>query len=272
MIDGTSPQTHPPGPRILHVMELDPTKRFSSRVDNYVRYRPGYPDEVLDLLAQECGLGPGSSVADVGSGTGISTRLLLKSGAFVYGVEPNHAMRAAAESEFAGNPRFKSVDAAAEATTLPAQSIDLILAGQAFHWFDQPLARAEFERILVPGGWVVLMWNKREDGGSEFLDGFEKVLQTYAEEYPAVRHRNIAADEMRGFLGDGMQTAAFANRQSFDFEGLKGRLLSSSYAPEPDHANYEPMIEALTSLFENTNVGGKVEFLYRTELYYSQFG
>jgi SAM-dependent methyltransferase len=254
-------------------MGLSPTERFSSRVDNYVRYRPGYPDAVLDLLRSECGLCPASVVADIGSGTGISTELLLRSGGTVYAVEPNREMRQAAEARLAGYPNFRSVAAAAEETGLPGASVDLIVAGQAFHWFDQARAGEEFRRILRPHGWVALLWNERISGGTEFLDGYEQVLQEHAPEYLKVRHKDLDVSELASFFAGGqMAISRFPNGQSFDLEGLKGRVLSSSYAPEPGDPGHVPMMAALEELFNRTQREGRVDFLYETRIYYGHVG
>lgn len=252
-------------------MNLPSTERFTSRVDNYVRYRPSYPSSARKVLETECGLGPHSFVADVGSGTGISTRFLLESGATVYAVEPNAEMRAAAEAALGDNPRFRSVDATAEATTLPDASVDLILAGQAFHWFDRVPTQAEFRRILRPDGWVWLMWNERKEDDGEFSKGYEQLLLQFAIEYVEVRHRNIAATDLATFFREGtMRVAELDNAQSFDLEGLKGRLLSSSYVPEPGHPNYEPAMKAIEDLFARTQVDDRVTFEYDTRIYYGR--
>ena len=150
----------------------DPTQRFSNRVENYRRYRPGYPPAILDLLAAKCGLSQTSVAADVGSGTGILTKLLLKSGGRIFGVEPNPEMRAAGERDLNHHLNFTSVAGTAEATTLPDHSVDLITAGQAFHWFDRDKTRAEFLRILRPGGWVVLIWNDRNISDRPFFRAY----------------------------------------------------------------------------------------------------
>ena len=156
-----------------------PTERFSDRVDAYVKYRPDYPRAVLELLQTECGLTPRSAVADIGSGTGKLSELFLRNGNSVYGVEPNPEMRLAGENLLSSYPGFVSVAGSAEATTLPDQSADFITAGQAFHWFDQKLARQGFERILKPDGLVVLVWNERLTDTS-FLEAYEMLTQTYA--------------------------------------------------------------------------------------------
>jgi ubiquinone/menaquinone biosynthesis C-methylase UbiE len=157
----------------------DSTERFSSRVEHYVRYRPGYPPEVLELLKSECGLTADSVIADVASGTGIFTRLLLENGNRVFGVEPNDDMRRAGEEFLAGYPRFTSVAGTAEATTLADHSVDLVTAAQAAHWFNFEKARREFVRILKSGGWTVLLWNDRRIEATAFLRDYEQLVLTY---------------------------------------------------------------------------------------------
>ena len=205
-----------------------PTERFTTRVENYVRYRPGYPPEAIELLRSRCGLQAGAAVADIGSGTGILTELVLASGARVAAVEPNAAMRAAAEAALGGNARFRSVDGSAEATTLAPASIDLLVAGQAFHWFDAERARAEALRILRPRGWAALLWNERPSEATAFLADYEALLLRHAQDYARITASRADPVSMRRFLGESMEAATFANQQILDVTGLKGRLLSSS--------------------------------------------
>ncbi len=155
------------------MLATDSKERFSNRVEDYVRYRPGYPRAVLDLLREECGFAPESVVADIGSGTGILTQMLLENGNVVYGVEPNAEMRAAGESLLQRYARFRSVAGSAEATTLPDASVDFVFVGQAFHWFEPKAARAEFERVLKPRGWVAVIWNERKKDATAFLREYE---------------------------------------------------------------------------------------------------
>jgi len=249
----------------------DPTRRFSSRVENYIRYRPGYPPQVIELLVGRCGLRPTSLVADIGSGTGLLARLFLGYGCRVFGVEPNREMRAAGERLLAGFPSFTSVEGTAEATTLPAQSVDFVTAGQAFHWFDQARARAEFGRILRPGGWVVLVWNDRRTANTPFLAAYEQLLERYATDYAQVSHKRLDEGVIGAFFAPGAWSVqTFENRQLFDFAGLEGRLLSSSYAPEPGHPSHQPMIDALHTLFDAHQHEGQVAFEYDTIVYYGQ--
>jgi SAM-dependent methyltransferase len=200
-------------------------------VDDYVRWRPGYPEELLDLLARQAGLRPEHVIADVGSGTGISTEVFLKAGHSVFAVEPNRNMAAAAEQALARYPDFRSVNGKAEATTLPDASIDWIVAAQAFHWFDVSICRREFARILRGPRTVLLLWN----------DAF----------FSPMAPRRFELDYV----------------QRLDFDGLAGRLLSSSYMPGRDHERFDPMMKDLRSLFEKYQVDHRIDLLYATRLF-----
>jgi ubiquinone/menaquinone biosynthesis C-methylase UbiE len=249
---------------------IDSTQRFSSRVENYIKYRPGYPAAILDLLREKCGLTCGSVVADIGSGTGILTELFLRNGNRVFAVEPNREMREAAERRLGQYPNLTSVSGTAETSALKDRSVDFITAGQAFHWFDRQQSRLEFLRILKSGGWAVLIWNERIPT-SPFARAYEHLLRTYGTDYEEVNHKHTDAKVIGPFFGaNGYQQAAFPNRQVFDWEGLKGRLLSSSYAPEPGHPRHVPMLEGLNALFSKYQSEGKVVFEYDTLVYYGR--
>jgi len=247
-----------------------PTARFSSRAEDYARYRPSYPAAAIDLLAARCGLIRAAAVADLGSGTGLLTQQLLARGAQVFAVEPNAAMREAAEGLLKGQPRFVSVDASAEATTLPVESIDLIVAGQAFHWFDVPKARREALRVIRGAGFGALLWNERPQHPGAFLDAYEALLLRHAPEYAKIVASRADEASMREFFGGEMEQASFPNQQVFDFEGLKGRLMSSSYAPEAGHPQHDPMIAALHGLFGRHQNNGEIVFPYQTLVYFAQ--
>jgi SAM-dependent methyltransferase len=250
---------------------INPTLRFSGRVENYVKYRPGYPAGVIATLAKECGLVAGSMIADIGSGTGILSELLLKNGNRVFGVEPNRQMRETGEQLLGKYSHFKSVNGKAEETTLADGSVDFVTAAQAFHWFDRERARNEFARILKPSGWVALVWNERLTDTSPFPRAYEDLLQQYGTDYAAVDHRNVDTDAITGFFAPQPFTLRkFENQQIFDWNGLKGRLLSSSYTPEPGHPNHQPMLETLRSLFDKHQSGGNVSFDYATQLYFGR--
>lgn len=249
---------------------MDATQRFTSRVDNYVRYRPSYPHQVLDTLREECRLTRESVIADVGSGTGILSVLFLKNGNRVFGIEPNCEMREAAEQFLSADPNFNSIDGTAEATTLPAGSVDFVTAGQSFHWFDPLKARIEFSRILKPQGWVILVWNERLMT-TPFLQAYERILRAYSVDYGEVDHRQIDANALTVFFGstDFFETT-YPNRQNFDLEGLKGRLLSSSYTPEAGDPRYLPMLAELENAFRTHQLEGRVAFEYQTIMYCGQ--
>ena len=249
---------------------LDPTKRFSNRVENYLKYRPGYPVQIIPLLKTECGLTCSSTIADLGSGTGFMSELFLKNGNTVYGVEPNAEMRSAGERLLAKYPKFSSVNATAEATTLKANSIDLIVAGQAFHWFDDAKAKLEFKRVVKPQGWVVLVWNGFLVETSALVRGYQELLIEYGTDYQEV-NREIEDCDIAAFFAPGeCRQARFPFKQVFDFEGLKGRLLSASYAPEPSNPRFEAMIEDLRQVFMANENNGRVDFDYETLVYYGQ--
>jgi ubiquinone/menaquinone biosynthesis C-methylase UbiE len=244
--------------------------RFSSRIANYVKFRPGYPAEVLELLRSECNLTIHSRIADIGSGTGKLAEIFLRNGNEVIGVEPNQGMRAEAETLLKNFPGFSSVDGSAENTTLDPGSVDLVTAGQAFHWFDQPRARVEFKRILKPQGWVVLVWNERRLDSTPFLRAYEDLLLRYGTDYQQMRHENTTERIDDFFVPEPVRVATFDNLQEFDFEGLKGRLLSSSYAPEPGHPKFAEMLSALREVFVRQATQGKVSFEYNTRVYYGR--
>lgn len=243
-------------------------ERFTSRVETYAKYRPGYPAEIVDLLKRECGLTPDSIVADVGSGTGKLAELFLANGNVVFGVEPNGAMRVVAEKTFSDQPHFRSIEGSAEATTLPDGSVDVIVAGQAFHWFDPAKTRDEWVRILKPGGWAVLIWNERELQTTPFLSDYEQLMLEFGTDYKEVRHENAEPRIERFFAPDSSIFRSFPNTQVFDFDGLRGRVRSSSYTPEPEHPNFEPMMHRLKLIFDRHQKNGYVNFYYETKVFY----
>jgi SAM-dependent methyltransferase len=248
----------------------DSTQRFSSRVDNYVRYRPGYPSEVPELLRTECGLSPNSVVADIASGTGILTRMLLENGNRVFAVEPNLEMRQAGEQLLARYPGFTSVAGSAEVTTLDDHSVDIITAAQAAHWFDREKARREFVRILVPGGWTVLLWNERDTDATPFLREYEQLLLTYGTDYREVRHEHTTDAIDTFFAPSPFQSKVFRYSQELDADALEGRLLSSSYTPQAEDASYESMLRELRRIFDRHQRSGLVSFQYATRVYYGR--
>ncbi len=251
--------------------DQNPTMRFSARVADYVRYRPGYPPEIVGALAQECGLTSASVIADIGCGPGNLARIFLENGNRVIGVEPNAPMREAGfrEQAFAGS-QFEAADGRAEETGLATGSVDFVTAGQAFHWFEPGPTRAEFLRILRPGGWCALVWNERRHG-SAFLDEYEQLLIRHGNDYAKIRDkRNSAMDVVHFFAPQPVNRREFTYTQQFDFAGLRGRLFSSSYAPKPDDPGYEPIMQGLRRVFDRFAQNGVVAFDYETFLYYGR--
>jgi ubiquinone/menaquinone biosynthesis C-methylase UbiE len=250
-------------------MTVDPTKRFSSRVANYVKWRPSYPAGVIDALVEVCGMTPEWTIADIGSGPGNLTRLLLDFGATAIGVEPNDEMRLAGDELLKHYSNYSSIGASAEETTLPEESIDLITAGQAFHWFKVDQAKIEFQRILKQPGWVALIWNDRPMSGTPFLDAYERMLLTHSPDYRKVRHQDTASDEIiaRFFAPGAFQQIVLPNEQVFDLAGLTGRLWSSSYAPLPGQPGHDEMAEEIVRIFNEHREDGVVHFLYDTRVY-----
>lgn len=249
----------------------DTVTRFSNRVANYVKYRPGYPLGVLDLFETKMGLTRDSVMADIGSGTGLSAKLFLENGNTVYGVEPNAAMREAAEEYLKAFPNFISHDGAAEQTNLDDASIDFVIAAQAFHWFDPDKTRNEFRRILKPGGFVALLWNERQLDTNEFLREYENLLLTHANDYEKVRHENIDEEKLGSFFETTYERATFDNFQEFDLKGLRGRLLSSSYMPSEDDPKFPALEKELTELFTKHSQKDRIKLLYDTNIYYKQY-
>jgi len=250
---------------------FDSTKRFTSRVANYVRFRPGYPAGIVGLLRREYGLTEGSEVADIGSGTGLLSRVFLDAGFAVTGVEPNREMREACDALLAGYAGFRSIDGTAEATTLGDSSVDLITAAQAFHWFDVDATRREWFRVLRPNGAAALIWNER------FMDTpFMREVEAIADKYAAAgdpegKIREAGRSRIGGLFGSpGFRVDEFPNYQMFDFEGLVGRISSSSYLPMAGEPAYEEMSGELRVVFEKWREDGFVRFLYRTKVFHGK--
>lgn len=250
---------------------MDSTSRFSDRVADYIKYRPGYPADVFDTLVAECGLTPQSVVADFGSGTGILSAEFLARGNVVYGVEPNEAMRLAAELRHGADERFRSVDGTAENTTLPSACVDLITAGQAFHWFDIAAARKECLRILRPGGVVILLWNDREVDTTPFLIAYERLLLEDGIDYADVDHKNVTQEQLTAFFGaTDFQKRAFPNEQRFDWEGLYGRAMSSSYVPPEGDERHPAFTRRLQAIYDEHAENGRVTVRYQTRMYFGR--
>lgn len=248
-------------------MASDSTKRFSNRVRDYQRFRPSYPDDAVSYMLEGLPVGKTTRLADIGAGTGVLTGLLLQRGFSVCAVEPNEPMRQECDRVLAQYNNYTSVCGTAEKTGLENQSIDLITAAQAFHWFDFDQARMEFDRVLKRDGAIALVWNRRDNLSSSFQQEYEELLNSLIPEYRNVTHANVTDDHLREFLGPEMHKAIFANQQQFDLPGLKGRLQSASYCPTPEQDGFVELMSAVDALYARHEYQGKVQFSYTTEVF-----
>ena len=250
---------------------LPPTERFSDRVADYVRSRPSYPQAAIDCLVQVVGLSDESVIADIGCGTGIFATQLLSTRASVVGIEPNESMRGASLDLLTNVPRFQAVDGTAEVKGLDDQSVDLISAAQAFHWFKPDEARQEFRRILRPEGWVALIWNERRSGGSPFLEEYEAILRECSPEYLLATHRNTPDSVLLDwYQNPDARVYAFDNDTPIDLENFLGRAYSSSYVPAAGTEGRIEITKRLTDLYRRTKAVGPVTMRYETKLFLGQ--
>ena len=251
----------------MNLKELNPKSRFSNRAENYAKYRPDYPKEIIDFLNEVRGFNKKSVVADIGSGTGILTKMFLDNGNSVYAIEPNKEMRQASESQLQSYEKFNSIDGASDNTKLESESIDIITAAQSFHWFDPEPTKKEFLRILKENGAVVLMWNIRKRVPDEFMNEYMELVYKYSE------NLNFKSDSDKETIPNfcepkTVHKKVFNNPQVFDYERLKGELLSYSYMPTEIHEKFSSMIKELKKLFGKYNNNGEVIIQYETILYY----
>lgn len=254
-------------------MDANPLTRFSKTVDNYIRYRPGYPVDLLDFMKNELSLTANSVVADIGAGTGKLTELFLQNGNPTHTVEPNADMRAAMERLFGHFKNLHSVDGTAEATNLPDHCADFVVAAQAFHWFDREKTKAEFQRILKHNGWALLIWNDRNDARSGFMREYTAFLKEYSTDLAEIDHRNIGEAQLAPFFGEnGYAQREFDYLQTFEFEGVRGRYLSSSYAFHENHPRHAEAMQRLSDTFAAHAEAGKVAFWYLTKIFFGRMG
>lgn len=243
--------------------------RFNGKVESYRRFRPGYPPAILGLLQRECALTPDSPVVDIAAGTGLFSEIFLNAGNPVTALEPNDEMRAVLRLSLPSFPRLTVVNGTAEATGLPAHTAAFVTAAQAMHWFDLPAARAEFRRILRPGGWCLIACNERRLGGDPFHDGYESLLRRFAIDYALVQRRNLDENALRAFFAASpMRQVSLSNAQVLDREALIGRIVSSSYMPNPGQPGYPAMLQAIDLLFARNETNGRVQLDYTCQLSY----
>ncbi|MBN1881372.1 MAG: class I SAM-dependent methyltransferase [Deltaproteobacteria bacterium] len=250
-------------------MMTDAIHRFDERSEEYDRFRPSYPVEMMNFLRVEVGLDASHVVVDVGAGTGKLTEILLQNENRAYAVEPNDRMRVIAERNLSRYKKYISVKGTAEEMNVPDHAADFVFAAQAFHWFDVRRARQEFRRILRGGGMVVLIWNVRNTHGSDFLTAYNEILRTYSSGYAAHERDKIDDEKIGSLYGSRKyKTAYFPYSQTLSEDGLVERILSNTYAPSPDDDNYEEMLDAVRALFGELNKDGKVYIEYTTNVVY----
>ena len=250
---------------------MKPAERFTSRVESYRRHRPGYPRAIVGLLARECGLNPDSIIADIAAGTGLLTEIFLEQKYAVIAIEPNQAMREAGQELIEEYPRLQCITGTAETTGLAGNSVDLVTVGQAMHWFDLVRTRAEFRRILRPQGWCAVIYNNRRMDGDSFHDGYEQILTGFGTDYENVKGSHLAEAELKAFFApQEMKCATFSNAQDLTLEGLEGRILSSSYMPQPGHPRHEAMHKTIAELFAREQKNGHVRLEYECTVTYGQ--
>jgi SAM-dependent methyltransferase len=252
---------------------MKPTERFSTRVEAYREHRPRYPQEIVDVLRRECGLAADWVIADVAAGTGLLAEIFLANGNAVIAAEPNAPMRKVCEELRGRFPRLRCVDGTAEATGLAENSVNMITVGQAMHWFDLDATRAEFARILRPGGWCVVVYNHRKMSGDTFHEGYERILVEFGIDYDVVQSNHLPAERLVEFFAPApMQSPTLINIQPMTLEGLRGRVLSSSYMPQEGHGKYPVMMEAVDALFAEHARNGVVRMEYECALCYGSLG
>ena len=248
---------------------MDSTKRFSSRAEDYVRFRPGYPTEVAAWVARRSGIESGAHVVDLGSGTGLLSRAFLDAGYRVTGVEPNEPMRRAGETFLAGSDRAAFVDGTAEATGLDDACCDLVVSGQAFHWFDPLACRRECLRIVRSPSPAAMIWNER-CLGTPFMDEYESLLLKRAPTYREITASHVDETALTAYFGGRrFERAEFPNAQRLNFEALRGRVMSSSYAPLPGAPGHDELMEGLDALFQRHALDGTVQIDYGTVIIFA---
>lgn len=242
------------------------TNRFTGRVENYAKYRPSYPEQIIPLLEKKIGFDPFKDIADIGCGTGFLSRVFLNNGNIVFGVEPNREMRDMAEKLLSKFINFLLIEGTAEDTKLASKSVDIITVGQAFHWFDLKKAKPEFRRILRDNGHVVLVWNERKNS-TQFMKVYNKLMKTLKKEYELAEKKIADTQMLKSFFGkSGYKAHTFANYQMLDMNGLKGRVQSVSYIPTEGEA-FVNIMNTLKEIFDRYNNGGMVKLEYTTRIY-----
>lgn len=239
---------------------------FTGRTDNYARFRPSYPKSILKMLEERYGFRSTMTVADIGCGTGILSRVFLDNGNQVYCVDPNDEMLATAKRELYQYDKAVIINGLAERTGLKDKSINIIVAGQAFHWFNADCAKVEFKRILTDPFLVALIWNDR-DNRYGFTSEYERIVSIYSKNYRGTGSTAIPIDIITRFFEMSYDYYEYKNSQELDLEGVKGRYLSNSYSLNVTDKRFPEAINALNKAFEKYNIKGKVSIEYITKIF-----
>lgn len=242
--------------------------RFNDKAEKYEKYRPSYPKESLEIIQEQCHLALNNNIfiADIGSGTGKFTELLLEKDCNVYAIEPNDNMREIAEAKFIDNPNYNSINSNAENTGLDDNSVDLITVAQALHYFDIEKAKDEFKRILKSNSKVVLLWNFRYRE-SDFMKEYEKIVYTF---HSKDLQPTFAQDKMNESVYNKLfseyKDFSIPYTQELDFNDLWGRVLSSNHAPKKNDPNYNKLYKNIKELFDKYQHNKKIKFEYHTKV------
>ena len=251
----------------------DFTQRFTGRVEAYKRFRPRYPAAILEILQMKCGLTPETMVADVGAGTGMLAEVFLANGNRVFAIEPNAEMRAACRELEESYPKLTCIDGTAEATGLPASSIDLVAAGRAFHWFDPAKSKTEFRRVLRGESWVALLGLGRPGAGQRPMAlEMERIMREYGTDYAALEDRYKLGDRAREFFGGTVGSAEIQTLTTFTWDEFLGNAISLSVMPMPGDPRFEAFEQALRGIFEKYQSNGKVEMPIECKMYLGRLG
>lgn len=244
---------------------LNPTTRFTQRAADYARYRPTYPPEAVDAILGGLGSRPTITVADIGAGTGISSRWIAGAGVRVIAIEPNASMRQVSLP----HPLVEWRDARAEATGLPDASVDVVLSAQAFHWFNPTEALAEFARILRPRGRFALVWNEG-DRSDPLTAAYYEAVAAAAGDAPVLKVRGVSREFWDTPLFREQRELTFSHKQVLTEDGLVGRALSASYVPR-EGPRAEQLMAALRAAFHRHAAGcPTISLVYITRLFLAE--
>jgi len=245
---------------------MDHHSKFSSKAEIYAKYRWDYDPKAIASLCQIAGINHNSVVADIGSGTGMLTAHFVNNVSKIYAIEPNAEMRAIALKNLAQYPAFVSIDALADSTTLPDNSVDLIVVGRAIHWFNAETTKPEFLRILKPNGWLATCRVTHED--LELLEALKILRKTES-------GWNVAQDKSKILENNDLESYYFNNNYQTikqhsviqeDWQQFLGRMLSHSPAPNSNNPLFPKFEAAAKKIFQSYSKAGILEIKIATEI------